>query len=296
MKLDHTFIAIRERGILEIFDLSLHVIRDYFKPLVTLLLIGAAPWILVDCLITGWLIVGEFSGEDGLLFYWIMALLVISQAQVGTTLITHYLGQAMFVARPGIRASIADSLRTSYYFVWSHGAIRLVIPVLLVAWLTRHADQDTLIGISALLLPFLVFVSLLTRGLRPFASEMLLLEKTPVRTSQPGEISFARRSKSLHGSSGSDLFGRLIVSSVFLVPLTLSFFSAFVTVDSTLNLQANSEVSLFAYYWIAALWMTAGFAAVVRFLSYVDVRIRQEGWAVELRMRAEGLRIAQAIE
>ena len=296
MRLDHTFIAIRERGILEIFDLSLHVVRDYFKPLVALLLIGAAPWILIDCLITGWLIAGDFSGEYGLLLYWIMALLVISQAQVGTTLITYYLGQAMFVAKPGIRASITGSFQMPFYFVWSHGAIRLVVPVLLFAWLTRYADQDELIGICALLLPLLVSVSLLIRGLRPFASEMLLLEKTPVRTSDPGKVSFSRRSKSLHGSSGSDLFGRLIISSVFLIPLTFSFFSAFVTIDSTLNLQANSEISLFVYYWIAALWMAAGFAAVVRFLSYVDVRIRQEGWAVELRMRAEGLRIAQAIE
>lgn len=296
MKLDHTFIAIRERGILEIFDLSLHVVRDHFKSLVALLLIGAAPWIVIDWLITGWLIVGDFSGEHGLLYYWIMALLVISQAQVGTTLVTYYLGQAMFVAKPGIRATIAGALRGPLYFVWCHGAIRMVVPVLFFAWLTRRSDQDTLIGLCVMLLPFLVCVSLLTRGLRPFASEILLLERTPIRTSGADKVNFARRSKSLHGSAGSDLFGRLIVTSFFLVPLTFSFFSLFVTIDSTLNLQANSEVSLFPYYWIAALWMAAGFAAVVRFLSYVDIRIRQEGWAVELRMRAEGLRIAQAIE
>lgn len=296
MKLDHTFIAIRERKILEIFDLSLHVIRDHFKSLVVLLLVGTAPWIVVDWWITGWLIAGEFSGEHGLLYFWILALLVISQAQVGTTLITSYLGQAMFVSNPGIRSTISEVLRTSPYFVWSHGAIRLVLPVLFFAWLTRQSDQETLVGICVMLLPLLVCISLLIRGLRPFASEMLLLEKTPVRTSELTKVNFSRRSKSLHGSAGSELFGRLIVSSIFLVPLTFSFFSLFVTIDSTLNLQANSEVSLFAYYWIAALWMAAGFAAVVRFLSYVDIRIRQEGWSVELSMRAEGMRIAQAIE
>jgi hypothetical protein len=29
----------------------------------------------------------------------------------------------------------------------------------------------------------------------------------------------------------------------------------------------------------------------VRFLSYLDLRIRHEGWEVELLMRAEGLRL-----
>ena len=296
MKLDHTFIAIRERGILEIFDLSLHVVRDHFKPLVALLLIGAAPWVLINWLLTRWLIVGDFSGEFGLLYYWILVLLVINQAQVGTTLITYYLGQAMFVAKPGIRATIAGALKGPLYFVWCHGVLRLVLPVLLFAWLTRRADQDTIVGLSGLLIPFLVALSLLIRGLRPFASEILLLEKTPIRTTDDSKVNFARRSRSLHGMAASDLFGRMIVTSLFMVLLTFSFFCLFVTIDSTLNLQANSEVSLFPYYWIAALWMAAGFAAVVRFLSYVDVRIRQEGWAVELRMRAEGLRIAQAIE
>lgn len=296
MKLDHTFIAIRERGILEIFDLSLHVIRDHFKALVALLLIGAAPWILINWLVTGWLIVGDFSGEHGLLYYWILALLVISQAQVGTTLITYYLGQAMFVAKPGIRTTIMAALRGPLYFLWSHGVIRMVVPVLFFAWLTRHSDDDAMVGLCVMLLPFLVCTALLVRGLRPFASEILLLEKTPIRTLDADKVNFSRRSKSLHSSAGADLFGRLIVTSFFLVPLTFSFFSLFVTIDSTLNLQANSEFSLFPYYWIAALWMAAGFAAVVRFLSYVDIRIRREGWAVELRMRAEGLRVAQAIE
>ena len=156
MKLDHTFIAIRERGILEIFDLSLHVVRDHFKPLVALLLIGAAPWIFIDWLITRWLIIGDFSGEYGLLYYWILALLVINQAHVGTTLITYYLGQAMFVAKPGIRATIAGSLKGPWYFVWCHAVLRLILPVLFFGWLTIRADEDALIGLCSLLIQFLV--------------------------------------------------------------------------------------------------------------------------------------------
>ena len=35
---------------------------------------------------------------------------------------------------------------------------------------------------------------------------------------------------------------------------------------------------------------------VVRFLSYLDLRIRHEGWEVELLMRAEALRLATQME
>ena len=38
------------------------------------------------------------------------------------------------------------------------------------------------------------------------------------------------------------------------------------------------------------------FMAVVRFLSYLDLRIRHEGWEVELLMRAEAQRLAVQLE
>ena len=70
----------------------------------------------------------------------------------------------------------------------------------------------------------------------------------------------------------------------------------FVTIDGVLNLRANTEWSFAPYYWIAALWIIAGYAAVVRFLSYIDIRIRQEGWAVELRVRAEGQLLVDSLD
>jgi hypothetical protein len=40
------------------------------------------------------------------------------------------------------------------------------------------------------------------------------------------------------------------------------------------------------------LWLVAAYFSVVRFLAYLDLRIKHEGWEVELLMRAEGLRLA----
>ena len=42
-----------------------------------------------------------------------------------------------------------------------------------------------------------------------------------------------------------------------------------------------------------ALWTVAGFMAVVRFLSYMDLRIRNEGWEVELLLRAAAERLQE---
>jgi len=46
----------------------------------------------------------------------------------------------------------------------------------------------------------------------------------------------------------------------------------------------------------ACLWLVVAFMAVVRFLSYLDLRIRHEGWEVELLMRAESLRLGMQVE
>lgn len=291
MRFDKTFIAIRDRSTLEIFDLSLHVMVDHFRPLFWLLVIGASPWILFDYWLIGWLTDSIYPVAN---FYWLMMLLVVNQAQVGTTFMTHYLGQAMFEGRPGIWATVRGVFKTTPYFLWIHGVIRMVIPVILLG-LALGTDQIETFAFICFFITAFVFVGSLVRAFRPFVSEILLLERTPISKKDEKTIYFARRSQSLHGS-GSDLFGRAITSAIFALLLGISCFSAFVTVDSVLLISNGSTFSLQPYYWIIALWMVAGFIAITRFLSYIDVRIRQEGWAVELRMRAEGQKLLKAMD
>ncbi|MCA9262318.1 MAG: hypothetical protein KDA60_00655, partial [Planctomycetales bacterium] len=35
-----------------------------------------------------------------------------------------------------------------------------------------------------------------------------------------------------------------------------------------------------------SLWVVASYVAIVRFLSYLDLRIRREGWELELMLRS----------
>jgi hypothetical protein len=293
MKFDKTFIAIRDRSILEIFDLSLHVVTDHFKSLFWLLVIGAVPWIALDLWLIGWMTdTQDYQG----LYYWVMLMLVVCQAQVGTVLMTHYLGQAMFVGRPGVWATVRNVFKSSPYLWWVHGALRLVVPVALCCLLISANDFDAAIGVGALLIPLLVGIGVFVRAFRPFVSEILLLEQTPVSTKDEKQVGFSKRSNALHSAASSDLIGRFMTAAFLSLPLGFACFSMFVTIDSVLNIRANSESSHMPYYWIAALWIIAGFISVTRFLSYIDIRIRQEGWAVELRMRAEGQLLVEAIE
>ena len=293
MRFDQTFIAIRDRSILEILDLSLLVVTDHFKPLFWLLIIGATPWVLLDWWLVGWM---ADTDDFDALYYWIMLLLIVSQAQVGTSFMTHYLGQAMFVGRPGIWKTVQGVLKSTAYFWWSHGAIRMVVPVALCCLIFDRNSWDTSLMIGILLMPVLTAIGLGVRAFRPFVSEILLLERTPISKKDDTQVYFKRRSNSLHVAGSSDLFGRFAICAMIALPLGFACFALFVTIDSVLNIRSNSEISYSPFYWIAAQWMVAGFFCVARFLSYIDIRIRQEGWAVELRMRAEGQRLLDAIE
>ena len=50
--------------------------------------------------------------------------------------------------------------------------------------------------------------------------------------------------------------------------------------------------TMLRYLYPLAMWVVAGYLSVVRFLFYLDLRIRHEGWEVELRLRAEAARQA----
>lgn len=291
MKLDQNFIAIRERPVLDIFDLALQVVRQHFSRLIGLLLIGALPWIVIDWILVGWIAKAKLSGEGVMFFYyWLMAILVISQAQVGTSMISYYLGQSMFIDQPTIRQTVRESFWKPPFYWWLHGGLRMVIPILGLVYLVWAYGESAMGGV-AFFAAMALFLGMIVRAFRPFVTEILLLEKTPVWADPPNQIRFARRSLSLHYSS-SDLLGRFFVGLLFYPMLCGSLFAAFNIIDESVALQPSLEFPLKSVYWLVALWMTAAFATVVRFLSYIDIRIRQEGWAVELKMRAEGMRLS----
>jgi hypothetical protein len=290
---DQTYIAIRRRSILEIIDLSLHLVRDHLLPLLVLWLIGVTPFMLADWLVTRSMAADIFDNQRLMLYYLTMTLLVINQAQVGTWLITSYLGQAMFSPRPAITSVLKSAVRVNPWIVWIQGVLRLVIPVFAVACFLGEERRDDMFVTLYSLFVGLALLGCWIRCLRPFAMELLLLEKTPVGKVRDSQISYALRSASFHQVARPELTARFLVMSLFCVPLFMSLLGSLLLIDSTLNLHDQAESAPVILYWPIALWLVAGIMAATRYLSYVDLRIRQEGWEIELRMRAEALRLQQ---
>lgn len=299
MRFDQTFIAIRKRNLLEIFDLALHVCRDYVGPLSILWLLGVAPFAIANWLALGWLLDDIYDNDRLSLYCFLTVLLVANQAQVATTFVTAYLGQAIFNAQPSIWSTIKAVFRVNPWFFWVHGILRLVIPVLWCAFAIRRSGLGDSLGWQLFFLTALVAAGLMIRAARPFVSEILLLERTPVRvTGQSNDgnqpIRFAVRSASLHKAASSELTGRFIIASVFAVPLFFVLHGSLLLIDSMLDLFPGGSPVPVAVYGSISLWLVAGLMAVVRFLSYIDIRIRQEGWEVELRLRAEAMKLEEA--
>jgi len=305
MQLDRTFIGIRQRSAFEIWDLSLLVVRRYFGPLCTLFFVGALPWMIINHLLTMWMVSDDFYSDHAYWFYWINACLVISQAQIGTCLMAHFLGQAMFNAQSTARASIGAFRKMKraqgnrpgkLFFVWLHLMNRLVLPMLglvLIIWLTK--DEGTIGFLGGFFLPLLLFIALTVRARTPYLSEILLLEEAPRKSVSPKIQSYKSRSTNLLNAPGSDFFLKFSLSAFIGILLSLFIYESFCLLDSVLGLQSIANSNLNFIYWQISLWIAAAFVAVNRFLSYIDLRIRTEGWAVRLRLMAEEKRMAAEV-
>ena len=261
--------------------------------LVLLGLLGVLPWMILDLWILQW-VLADGDRYSYWFYAWSMALLVTSQAHVATSFVTRYLGDAMFEGRPRMGKTIREVFKTSFFFVWAHGGLRLLVPVLVLTLMMNPLANEVNAAIGGFFLPLCVGILMLVRALRPFCSEMLLLERTPILSSNSEKaVTYKKRSRALHLSTSSDLFGRFLITSMVAGALSFGVFSILHFADETINFRLE-KISFKPYLWAISLWVVAGFVAVSRFLSYVDVRIRQEGWAVELRMRAEAQRMTRS--
>lgn len=276
MDLSRPSIAIRERSTLEIFDLTLHVFRDHIATILLLLMINAVPWVIADVVLVHVLEIGDGNiGFEVLM----MLMLILSQSQIGTMLITQYLGIAMFFGRPTLKETLAAFFQKSKYWIWSHGFLRMVVPILVLVGCFGAAS----IGWVMLLL----IIALVVRLQRPFISEILLLEQPAIsgkKDSDGSAITLKRRSRDLHrGEVTAGGMMAWIVGACLLVTVASSFFH----LDSAIGLNGGWDSPVHYAYWPLAAWLVASFVATFRFLHYINTRIQQEGWEISLKLMSE---------
>jgi hypothetical protein len=98
----------------------------------------------------------------------------------------------------------------------------------------------------------------------------------------------------LHGANGGEFLARGLVT-MLLAPLLIgSLFAAqYFLLQSVLGIEPAGPGTLVGLQVVA--WLVVGYFTVARFLSYLDQRIRNEGWEVELLLRAQRERLLRQI-
>jgi len=261
MQLDKTYIAIRERDFMEIIDLSLHVVKRFAGPLLVALLCGIVPLAVLTHL---WVYPVSAMSED---WEWMMAysfwvaLLAVLTAPLAGAPATLLLGQALFMDRPSSQRIARDFFAALPQFILFQIVVR---------------------GLMAIFFAHI---------LRPYMGEIVLLERNPLTAGRDKRITTTKRCQALHAGSGGELFSRwlssMLVGVLGMAMLMLALWGCTQWISETAELDRFT----YAVYFQFSVWMMVGLFTVVRFLSYLDLRIRREGWEVELKMRAEAARL-----
>ena len=283
MQYDKTRIAIRERDLPDLLDLALHVIRAHWLALLTASIVGIAPFAVLNF----WLLkdLPLVEVEDYNWYVFRMILLVLFEAPLAAVPVTLLLGQAMFVERPDVGRNVRlaiDSLpQLLFYQVLMRG---LLMPQALL-WEQFGRELSVVMGVYFLVwfFPFVTW---------PYLNEMILLERNPLRTKGANRSTW-NRSKLFHKGHYGDNFGRLLGFAVLAAAMIAALWLATWHVRGFFTQQYKFDVTMFTIHFPVALWLVAAFFSVVRFLSYLDRRIRSEGWEVELVLRAEAERLTR---
>jgi len=292
VQLDQNRIVIRERNYLEILDLALRVIRVYAWPLALAFACGVVP---AACL-NAWLLAGYAEVESELGFpatyIWYMFLLVVLEIPLVTAPVTLYLGEALFTDRPRPGEIARKFLRALPQLLFFQLFLRSLLIPLAFSWVLLSSSWEVFVGVASF---FLLILWSVFFAAWPYLGEVILLERNPMRRKQPGQMTTNRRRRLLHGGYAGELFTRWVGALGIGSLLFLSFWLSLLLAGSMLLSQWQWSAAPYTFCFPLAMWLVVGYFSVVRFLGYIDLRIRREGWEVELMMRAEQARLTRQL-
>jgi hypothetical protein len=265
VKLDETRVAIRYRTKSDVLDLAVKMLRVYAGPIFRWLTLGVVPMFLLNTWLLHDFRLYDYVWGFPLSYVLLTTLLVFLEMPLATAPLTLFLGQAVFMPQPDRKALFRDlrgSLGQLFYY-------------------------------QVLLRPFSAFY--------PYLSEVILLERNPFRTRGVGAKTTSVRSRELHRDESTDLIvngalhfflGLILFGAMW---LSLAMARILFLGDWDLVTGASVDRPMFTTYYHLLLWAIVGFTTVLRFLSYLNLRIRREGWDVELQVRAERARLTHQV-
>lgn len=257
MRLEETQLEIRPRSILECLDLAFLFCSRHW---LGLLIAGSAGMIPLG-VFARW-----FDPMDEMDFYtsWLFEALM---APWSTMFVTLYLGQVIFSPTLSLRRMLSD--------VWR------ALPAYVVFQLVLKG-----ICLASLILSPIVIVAMY------YLDEIILLEKP--RLSRIWKRQTAMNSR-IWGRIIALCFVDSVIATCGTMILAISFRTVTALWDDRLDaawLMSDEEFTLSWFLlddWegFAATNLVMLFLTVFRFMTYLDNRIRREGWDVELKLRAQ---------
>ncbi len=237
-------VRLRDRTFVDVLDLSFPFTRAAFGPLAKLSLIALPLPVFVT------IALGKTAGWA---WAWLFAL---AASGLVTAPFTVLVGQFVFEQDPSVRAALSRSAKRAL----------------------------TLLGVRTLLLTmtmagafFFVLPGVWVSAACIFAPEALLLERARV-------MDAIQRSTRLAGlATGDALLGWLATTLVLVAAPFLVDKVGRVFLESVLSIQPGGELLEDGGSALAVLgfWLAVPYAALVRFLLYINIRTRAEGWDIQ---------------
>jgi hypothetical protein len=250
-------VVLRDRSLLDVVDLALRFVTKHGKAYAKL---GA---ILLPM---AFLVTYGFARAAGWGWGWTAAL-----------------GLAPFIAAPFTALASRLLFERGVQVKDALGAAGAALPSLLVV---RGLELLAVsLGALFVLLPAVWFLSVFL-----FTNEVLVLERSPIGAS------LSRLSRLLSGQSGDAIMAVLFLSALHIVAVFLGDAVGRSILEDLLEITPPPSIidAKGSGMGLAAFWAFLPFVATCRFLLYVNVRTRTEGWDVQTRFAAIVARAEEA--
>jgi hypothetical protein len=305
VQLDKTAITISQRSGIEVIDLSLLVVRRYWQSIAFFAFVGILPFAIADFVLL-WpitqyesLLIASRDFTDVGVYHFrylcTVAAIIMIQAPIALSPVTYFIGQAVFIEQPSARQVFSAVLKRFGAIILILGILRLSLVVFVPA-VFLFLDPSLKLEVEIPLYLFcLCGLAFCIRGFRPFAAEILLLERCPIRKpkNRQDQLAYGQRSKWLHSSLDLQLFGSHMGITIVEILTALSISLSLVFLIGVLTGNWSWGIWMDLFLFPLSIWLVAIWATVIRFLFYMNSRIRTEGWEIELRLKAEAQRLQE---
>lgn len=293
MDLENTDIEIRERSLAQRLDIALHLLSRYPMDLLKYGALGMVPFFLLNIVIVqgldpdGYWNFGYWTGKWFLV--WGLTLL---EAPLATAPLLLFLSQKIFRQQTKTAFILKEIGRRCLTLFWVHGVFRMNAVWFLMIVLSYMNESPEFLTF------WLVVMSIFSPifwWFRPYIDSIIFLEQLPIWAAYD-KPSIGKRSRVLHGFSQSEVFSESINVTMLMLFFAFGLYGIFLWIYYGIFQETITQNWFSWTFFALALWIPMILTTLVRFLGYLDTRIRLEGWELELRMRSEGAKHAAKLK